>query len=326
MLIQGSLAEYNPAEGHSVFVLYGDDGKVYSKNNTLFLAFTGIQMNQGVTEHSDAWATLILQVDLNRTGSLTRFVTGGDRIKDSSKMLTDSRMRQKLYHVKEWIWQILFAIASGFTSPTGDLFVVGTFDTVNSKVIPVDTVADLSDGIVSFVDEYKGLPDGDNWVRLPMCYTSLAFGGTLFTSASQLSGVSAETVQKVLSAVATVVLDTGVKAMKAGANAVDFYIPPLGVMEVRYNPYNTSEISIGFEPLSVLQYCANNLYADGIWRQQDVLNTLSKLLSYHHVHTHAPTINRQNKMYQNEKKTGRRPRLLHRQLVSNHKEVECFGG
>lgn len=323
MLIQGSLAEYNPTEGHSVYVLYdAETNEISTFHQLMYLAFTGVQSHQVAPEQQDKWATLILQVDLTRVTLLTCFATYGMR-RGVKTGFSSALRRRKVYHTQDWVWLILFAIGCGFTSPSGELFVAGTFEYAKNKLLPASAISDASDGIISIADEYEGLPRDGKWVRLPECQVTPVLGGNIYQSVAQMLNISPDVVQQVLSAVATVVIDTGVKAMRVGANAVDFYIPPLGVMEVRDNPYNRSELSIGFAPLPALGHMANSIYGGGLWRPVDLMERLMHFRS-HGEYGHVSTA-WQKKMYNSEKKLGRKPRQMHRELRSINEGGDYLG-
>lgn len=318
MLIAGNIANYNPAEGNSVYVLYdAETGRLYTKNHVMFLAFSGIKTVGSVSE-SDGWATLILQADLNRIPVLTRFVMQGVRMKDKGT-ISDKTLQNRLHTAQAWIWRILLAIGCGFKSPSGGMFAFGANDKGLDKyhfLMPISSIAELSDNVITVVEEVDGLPEGNDWIRLPMCQSSPLLGANIFTAASELAGVSPDVVQKVLSAVGSVIIDTGVRALQSGASAVDFFVPPIGTVELRANPRdkNGPYITVAAEASSALECAANIAYSEGSWDAVELLRKVATVRS--HRWDARNTAASSSRKYEKEKLSGKKARRRNRELQS----------
>lgn len=324
MLIHGSLADYNPAEGHSVYVLYDEDTKnVYSKNNVMYLAFSGIKHTQSI-DSEDEWATLTLQVDLNRVHVLTHFVLYGNRINAPEKVAVQT-LKNKSQHIQSWVWFILFALGCGFKSPCGELFVFGSEDKAKSLLLSTDFISELSDNIITVVSEEIGKPTLDAWVRLPMCQSSPLLGANIFTAASQLAGVEPEVVQNVLFSVGTVIMDAGLRALQLGACAVDFFVPPIGTVELRANPRNIRgpAVTVAMEASSALECAANIAYSSEVRDPVDLIKSVAKV-RYHRWDSRNTNYSSAAK-YEKEKASGKKPRRRNRELHSLLKDGEQCG-
>lgn len=280
MLIHGTLSDYNPGDAQQVFVLLDKTtGRISVAHNTMYLAFTSKKRLE-LQESKDGDATLVLQVDLTRARNLFSFCSHREGVE--AKPLKNAQsfsavLDRATFSPLCLVWPILFSIACGFRSVKGDTFSGGSAAAVTPAVLAVDSIASLSDSVVTVVDEYVGMPKDGSWARLPMHAATPLFGGTIFEAISEYLQIPATTVQDVLAATATVATNTALAAFSGGAEAVNIVVPPLGILEYRLNVLMKPTIVVNLDLSYEVPFGANSALRDGVWSFKSLFKKFKKL-------------------------------------------------
>lgn len=261
MIIRGQLADYVPAVGHNLFALIDDDtGALYVKNDTMFLALRSHRLFDLSTatkpDKRGKVSSLILQVDLTRVIDLKEFFldTGALTISDQhTEKYSNQGVYQILRNPLDKLNLVLLVLANGLRSQTGNFWVANAVQpqnlgTAKDMVLMARDIDELSKKVITVVEEIKGIPEDLDlrWASLLDYRRLCLFGGGIYESIAQISGVEADTVKDVLEGLASVIVDVTTDSLVAGVSNLDFQVPTIGTVSVRSqdNIWSSPEVTI----------------------------------------------------------------------------------